>query len=167
MPTGPDRIAVLALQLARTDRRALSQAWFDALHVAGQCRIELQKPRPQPDVTGSARPAHGDGPSVAASRPGNAVVARPDRGGALRPGSGQLPPGSARVVNTCKLPAAMPRPLAQTVALGTGRVQLLVRSDAAGTRVVAICAAADRERVARALAAVRVALAGAGVTVAA
>ena len=34
MTTAPDRIAVIAMQLARTDRRALSQAWYDALHHA-------------------------------------------------------------------------------------------------------------------------------------
>ena len=51
--------------------------------------------------------------------------------------------------------------------LETNRVRLLVRVDAAATRVVAICAAADRDRVACALAHARFALAGAGMTLAA
>ena len=40
------RVAVLATQLAQTDRRALSQAWYSALHLAGrsglrghQCKV--------------------------------------------------------------------------------------------------------------------------------
>ncbi len=60
-----------------------------------------------------------------------------------------------------------PRGFARTVTLGSSRVRLLVRTDAGGTRIVALCASADRERVARALAQVRIALAGAGVTLAA
>ncbi|MEA2722054.1 MAG: hypothetical protein QOJ39_3918, partial [Candidatus Eremiobacteraeota bacterium] len=49
-----------------------------------------------------------------------------------------------------------------TVNVAGGRVHLLVRSDGACTRVVAVCAPLLRERVERALAHVRFALAGAG-----
>ena len=55
----------------------------------------------------------------------------------------------------------------RTVDVGSARVRLLVRTDGGVTRVVAVCAAADRERVARALAGARFALAGAGIVVAA
>jgi hypothetical protein len=167
MPTGPDRIAVLALQLARDDRRALSQAWYDALHVA---RCEPRSP-----VTRAQRPAEAatlERPAPAHRRAGVAprgVTGTPKHQAPEPPAVATRPAdaASARVARAALRLATTTRPFAQTIALGTGRVQLLVRSDAAGTRVVAICAAADRERVARALAEVRVALAGAGITVAA
>ena len=53
--------------------------------------------------------------------------------------------------------------LSFTVPAAGGRVQLVVRCDGTRTRVVAVCAPALRERVERALAQARFALAGCGV----
>lgn len=171
MPTGPDRIAVLALQLARTDRRALSQAWYDALHHAVQERLETQKSGlAMPEIEVVAHTTHGAGPSAEATRNGNGVVARSGRGDPRAERVGGAEPGAKRLQTTRRSANSMgltQRIVGRTVSLDTSRVRLVVRTDAGGTRVVAICAAADRERVARALAEVRVALAGAGVTVAA
>jgi hypothetical protein len=166
MPTGPDRIAVLALQLARTDRRALSQAWYDTLHVAVQEQLSMQtQHRGSPAFEQHAVATHGAGPSAPASRIGAGAVARRSHDASHVEGVASVRREAQRIRITAALATA--RPIARTVAIGDHRVRLLVRSDAGGTRVVAICAAADRDRVARALAGVRVALAGAGVTVAA
>ncbi len=54
------------------------------------------------------------------------------------------------------------RPASLALKVGDGRVQLLVRSDGAATRVVALCPPHLRERVDRALAHARFALAAAG-----
>ncbi|HEX3549165.1 MAG TPA: hypothetical protein VHT53_02250 [Candidatus Elarobacter sp.] len=56
-------------------------------------------------------------------------------------------------------------PVSQTFQLRAGRedVRLLVRGDATGLRLVAVCAAAARERVERALAQARFVLAARGV----
>lgn len=167
MPTAPDRIAVIAMQLARTDRRALSQAWYDSLHVArtadasrgvagrvttNASTAQVRTLRP-PEARPS--PAH----PAAFRRRSIEAAARPH---ALEPDVAVTK--LRRAITTLASPS---RSVAQTISLGSARVRLIVRTDAAGTRVVAICTAADRERVGRALAQVRVSLAAAGVTLAA
>ena len=165
-------VAILATHLAITDRRALSQAWYSALHVAEHAPAAAV-PR--------ARVARGT-PQSAAVRP--APVARGAAGrGAVAPNGAQLHRAtSAR----CNGPAAFAperrapqtelarrierglarrvrgAPASFAVSVAGGRVQLLVRSDGARTRVVAVCAPNVRERVDRALAHARFALAAAG-----
>jgi hypothetical protein len=54
------------------------------------------------------------------------------------------------------------RTSAVAVAVGEGRIHLLVRTDGATTRIIALCPAHHRERVDRALAHARFALAASG-----
>jgi hypothetical protein len=119
MTTATERVAIVATQVAQTDRRALSQAWYSALHLA---RTQLPHDRRRP-------------PSDAARRIERAVA------------------------------TAAHRRASQTVDLGGGRVQLLVRTDGPTTRIVAVCATEARPRVERALAQARFALAGRGLAV--
>jgi hypothetical protein len=167
MTTAPDRIAVIAMQLARTDRRALSQAWYDALHHA-QPGSKAATPAGHASVAADAlRPPARRGETARASAPARARTQRGTHEMSARAMARDpelIAPPLAR-----KITAAVnaPRGFARTVTLGSSRVRLLVRTDAGGTRIVALCASADRERVARALAQVRVALAAAGVTLAA
>jgi hypothetical protein len=49
MTTAPDRVSVIVAQVTRTDRRALSQAWYDALHVALTAKPSAP-PRPRRTV---------------------------------------------------------------------------------------------------------------------
>jgi hypothetical protein len=169
MRTAPDRIAVIAMQLARTDTRALSQAWYDALHRAGPEAAAATSAARRPAAAPSERPRAAirqDDPArpSAPSRPMPQRSARPAPSRALARDADR---SAQRVVRTIVSALQTPRQVAQTVSLGATRVRLLVRTDAGVTRVIALCAAADREKVARALAHVRVALAGAGVTLAA
>lgn len=129
MTTAPDRIAVIATQLRRTDPRALSQAWYDALY-----RAKHAGTLPFSSVTASGGEQNGFARTLA-----RAVATIATRG----------------------------QDGAHTVALGRGRVRVMVRTDAGVTRLVALCAERDREAVARALAATRFALATAGFAVAA
>ncbi|HEY0394360.1 MAG TPA: hypothetical protein VGD01_07670 [Candidatus Elarobacter sp.] len=165
-------VAVLATHLAHTDRRALSQAWYSALHLADPAqRAPLTAgARSSPGaVPGSAR-----GPHPAAARDGlnrgSAGARGPDRANARRdpfaePCERRMPKTElARRIERA-LTRRSPRERAASFAVRTagGRVHLVVRCDGARTRVVAVCAPPLRERVERALAQARFALAGCGV----
>jgi hypothetical protein len=166
-------VAVVAAQLADTDRRALSQAWYSALHLAGRAPAAPRAPHaptPFEPARSGARAAirANDAPQqrtndVARSARGTAKTARAEAGGA---GPERRTPKTelARRIErglTRRLPRAAPASFA--VRGAGGRVHVLVRSDGARARVVAVCAPPLRERVERALAHARFALAGCGV----
>jgi len=173
MITATRSVAVVATRLPDTDRRALSQAWFSALHLAPAGAGESSRPRP----------ASVAGPSPATHRLANGATSRA-HGGAGQPA--RVPAGGRRepVVTG---PAAAPdrrradalarrieRALARkqtappqrcaaiAVKTADGRVHVLVQTDGSATRIVALCAPHLRERVDRALAAARYSLAMAG-----
>ena len=166
-------VAVVATQLAGTDRRALSQAWYSALHVA-EHPPAARGPRP-PEYfcaalggTRSARNPNAAAQHVASdtARDTRRIV----RGATERHDSHPVD-GERRIPKT-ELARRIERGLARRPACTAssfavrgagGRVQLIVRSDGTLTRIVAVCAPPLRERVERALAQARFALAGRGV----
>ena len=170
MITAPG-VAVLATQLAATDRRALSQAWYSALHLAHDA----------PGITAAKRPATSRA-STAAMHPGDAretsratratTIAPTGTAHAVRAGSPleerrcTLSDAARRVERALARIARMPQPRStHTVAVGGGRVTLLVRVDPGATRVVALCGEPLRATVERALAHARFTLAARGVAV--
>ena len=166
-------VAVVATQLADTDRRALSQAWYSALHLAER---PPDRHAPLARIPGAA-PASG---SRRAQGPSDAPQRRSTDGGfrvreaarAVIPRRGGSVAGERRVPKT-ELARSIERGLTRRAPCAVaasfavrgagGRVHLIVRSDGALTRIVAVCAAPLRERVERALAQARFALAGRGV----
>lgn len=167
-----DRIDVLTTQLAETDRRALSQAWYSALHVAERTPHPALRSVARREVTPAVAARRAIPPRVSSpvSRAGTrAVAAAVAETRRLRSGAGsdferRVPKTAlARRVEGV-LARRVPGAFASFVLRnGDGRVRLVVRSDGARTRVFAICAPALRERVERALAQARFALAGRGV----
>jgi hypothetical protein len=166
----PAPLAVVSTQLALTDRRALSQAWYSALRLAA----------PQRDGT----LAHRRAPTVAPRRALGRLTAPLTH--ALAFGTGEPPVARARLLQPVRPGSAAERrappselarrirralarrvlrglPASFAVRAGNGRVQLLVRRDGTCTRVVAVCPAPLRARVERALAQARFALAAHGV----
>lgn len=165
-------VAVLATHLAETDRRTLSQAWYDALHLAG----------PQPQRTASA-PSRTGGfvpPSTVTAR--EETGARTSNGGAttLAVRSHHAPCRAGGFAPERRAPKselarriehALARragctpsvPASFAVNAAGGRVKILVRSEGERMRVVAVCAPPLRERVERALAQARFALASRGI----
>ena len=172
MPTiQPSAIAVVATSLAQTDRRTLSQAWYDALHLAH-------------DVSGgnvaTTGTASGErGPAVAARGLATNVAVTPERCSAHAPrpsGNDRLPRafGPERRCNRGDLARRIERAIVRrpnapvaslAVRLDAGRMQLLVRSDGPRVRIVALCLPHQRALVEVALASARFALAGRGITV--
>jgi hypothetical protein len=167
-------VAVVATQLADTDRRALSQAWYSALHLADRlpaaghaplarvpCSATLNRSRfvRDPNDTPQRRSADGalharDAERVAGKRADG--VASAERRVPKTELARRIEHGLAR---------RSPRAAAASFAVrgADGRVHLVVRSDGARTRVVAVCAPPLGDRVERALAQARFALAGRGV----
>lgn len=171
MTTATRSVAVVATRLPNIDRRALSQAWYSALHLAAApARAPRIKALP------AAIPAR---PTARALAPRTVPVTglAPAERGARTGTSGRqcvAPPAlTERRGPTTELARRIERALVRhaphatgptTLAIkaGEGRVALLVRSDGATTRIVALCAPHLRERVDRALAHARFALAAGG-----
>ena len=166
-------VAVVATQLADTDRRALSQAWYSALHVADHPPVvphARNTPAPNAAAVSGSRFARNPNGVPERRAPDGAARARE---AACIPGA-RCDGGSAdRRIPKTELARRIERGLARraprhaaasfAVRGADGRVQLIVRSDGARTRVVAVCAQPLRERVERALAQARFVLAGCGV----
>lgn len=164
MSNPPDRIAIVAAQLVRSDRRALSQAWYSALHLA-ESPVSSAKPRfagSASAATGAARAGGSGTPATVAT----AGLARGARSGSPAPAP-EVPraaaqdPRDGRLVRALARLAERGRSAAQTVELAGGRVRLLVRDDGRTTRIVAVYVPELRVPVARAIAAAGVRLAGA------
>jgi hypothetical protein len=165
-------VAVVATQLAGTDRRALSEAWYRALHLAEP---------PAPALRAAVRPPFAAARTAGAPAAAGALrersfgAAAPAGRGAGRAGAAASPAGRAlerrephgalarRLERALRRRLPLPACAQFAVAAAGGRVQLLVRTDAGRTRVVALCVPALRESVTRALAHARFALAGSGV----
>jgi hypothetical protein len=169
MHTPSGGIAVVSTTLAGADRRALSQAWYSALHLAERAPVPAKRaphaaapppprriPPPEHVPVGFDRPA-----SVA--RPGAMAVARPvPFADERRRPPEELGRRIARVVARAR--PRRPAPAA-SLAVGGGRVHVFVRTGGGTTRIVALCSPALEARVARALAHVRFGLAAAGLRV--
>lgn len=180
--------AVLAAPLAHTDRRALSQAWYSALHLAERAHRAPRRtnaPRHRDSPPAATMPSVGV-PAPMRSRSGAAPV--PARHHADRHAGRRtiVALGDCRPLRTMRA-----RPIALTISGRTQRheqafvsnasaqradaaftlssraerIRLHVRGDTTRLRLVAVCAVAARVRVERTLAQARFVLAGCGVRV--
>jgi hypothetical protein len=167
-----DGVAVIATQIARTDRRALSEAWYSALHLAHDASparsatAQRVVADARPAALARVAPAQVRGERLAAPLPARA---RHDAnaGGAVVPERRRPVNENARRIERAveRLSARRPVPAAHTLDVAGGRVRLLVHHDAKGLRIVALCSSPLREVVERALASARFALAGTGARV--
>jgi len=168
-----DRIDILTTQLAATDRRALSQAWYSALHLAER------EPRAGAGHRRTGGVARRDDECESQAGPNGrvarcAVTVAAGRAQPLSRGAGRQPIETERRDPKTAIARRLERALARcsrrdapwsfSLRAGNGRVHLVLRSDGARMRLVAICAPSMRERVERALAQARFALGGDGVT---
>jgi hypothetical protein len=163
-------VTILTTRLGQTDRRALSEAWYAALHVAAPNR--------------AGRPATVTGTPTRAPRPERANAARNGAARGAAAASVAMRNGRPATAPASGVPAAardgaraaeklaraltlrvLQRPASSfTVRSGDGRVHVVVCNDGARTRLVALCAPALRERVAQALAHARFVLAAHGIS---
>jgi hypothetical protein len=169
MTTAPG-VAVVATQLAQTDRRALSEAWYSALHLdrgeshppstprratnAVATRVRAPRVASTPDhVPRASMPATSSRAHESNAKPAPVSLERR-----------RLPTDAARRVERAveRIVHAPHQRTSQTIAIDGGRVTLLVRSEPGATRIVALCSEPARARVERALAHARFALAARG-----
>jgi hypothetical protein len=162
-------LSILTTELAATDRRALSEAWYAALHVT------QAQGRPRPAAAASRMPA----PPVARAATFGGTVARypasaldasvrgrvmgelrriPDA--VARERRATASPLARRVGHAVATATRRTIPSAVTIADRAGRVVVMVHTRGDRTHVVALCSPALRDAVERALAHARFALAG-------
>lgn len=152
-------IAVLRTRLPYTDRRALSQAWFSALHLAqiGPARGLPARRASDPSFVAPV-PRNTLAPSVV-QRSGplaaRAAVTKPERVAARD----ATPSGTRDVSAPPKEKAAFeqarsypPFSTSLTVGVDGARIKLLVRREGSTLHVVALCAPQNADLVRRALA---------------
>lgn len=161
------QISVVATALPLVDRRALSQAWYDSLHLAART------PRPQAaararvaasasGIRGAHAPAspHAPSPERNATRPASARTAHGTRPFAPHPAERRVPPSllARRLAHAVRVRRRAASATVVVRAAGA-RVGVVVRSDGASLKLIAVCAPRVREHVVRALAHARYALA--------
>jgi hypothetical protein len=158
-------VAVVATRIAHTDRRALSQAWYSALHLAHDTPAATHPRGTNPPAGRAApsTPAPGPGPRsirVPLSSPSPARSSPPLTCRPLPERRCDPSPPVRRIERAvARMRAVAPVPNAQTVTLAGGRVHVMVRCAGGTTRVVALCPPALRTTVERALAHARFTLA--------
>ena len=155
-------IAVVRTRLPYIDRRALSQAWFSALHVASDGAARAGQRRPPPTAAMRSQTARAPFAAALGVRATPAVV----YSGMRRTGidrSGNNGDIATRRAQRARSSAAMSRkpedprnypPFQTSLSVGIegARVALLLRREGSTLHVIALCAPANVELVRRALA---------------
>jgi hypothetical protein len=169
MTTASGGVAVIATQLAQTDRRALSEAWYSALHLTrAVAPLRSRAARAVPSTAAPASGVHAPAPPAGERTAVAPTAPRAQHGTSIRIEAVNerrcpLTETARRIERAVAALATAPYPnaTAHTVDVAGGRVRLLVRSDGRTTRIVALCSRPLREQVERALAGARFALAAA------
>jgi len=169
----PAKFDLLTVRSADVDRRSLSQAWFDALHLASQFCDRPAARHGDVPLTGrgrflsienahSFRAQRSSGPLGFArsdARSGNAARVSP-------PATHQLAERRARVSQVARSIMTGLRlsvgARSVTLTIPQGRVCVYLVTGVRGTQIMALCPSSARDLVEKALAQVRYALAGGG-----
>ena len=148
MDDSNSKITVIQSRLPYTDRRALSEAWFSALHLASdgpRCSVPERRGvaiQPVADVAvtnekpNSGAPVAQYGPNARPAPERPPVPAVP-----LERSTAVLPPRREPIAKHRSRPSADYPPFRTSLAIGfaRGRVQLLLRREGATLHVVAVC----------------------------
>ncbi len=155
----PTALAIVATRLPYIDRRALSQAWFSALHVAsdgGAPRVERRASAAAVGATSVASSAHAS-PEPIRDGVGRATPNMAPRTNVAGAGLATQRISDARVAAAGRASYQRARSYpafrsSLTLAVASERVQLLLRREGATLHVVAVCRPQTAEIVRRALA---------------
>jgi len=171
MMTGQLHVSVLAAPLAAMDRRALSQAWYSALHLARAQTPGAELARgtvvTQGEAGKSLHPARQATPHVPPAKRSPAIFARRPAASAT---GGAADRRAVRVqlardiVRTFSNPHIRTQSASFLVSAGA-RVHVVLQTRGERVTLIAICPPRTRETVARALAQARFVLASRGIAV--
>ncbi|HEY3674994.1 MAG TPA: hypothetical protein VGK84_03305 [Candidatus Tumulicola sp.] len=169
MMTDPLRVSVVAAPLAAIDPRALSQAWYSALHLARAC--PTHEPQSREVARGSERPGGTPAKTEVVHReahramlPCRIPVASTARRGTSEPIVHRTRAAFARRIELAVARRSEAPARAAFVALdGSKRALIVLQTRGSVTHVVAICAPAHRQAVATALSQVRASLSARGI----
>lgn len=160
--------SILTAPLAAIDRRALSQAWYSALHLAREAVHPLEPAAPNKPLAcrDGARP----GSSTANGRPASAACATARHASSAERARDGEPERRAprsrlsRKIERCFLdPVRRTHRATFTLDGSNARVHVALQSGGAAMRLIAVCPPAVRERVKCALEEARYALAVRGI----
>ena len=161
--------SVLTAPIAALDRRALSQAWYSALHLAHDERPAAPTAKAAPKSTTAAERA--DAPAVRSTRGRDehcAIAIRrecaPPRSRACEEDRRSVRSPLARKIERVFLhPSQRPERATFSLDGGRARVAVTLQSTPQGLRLIAVCPKHSRGAVARALDEARFALASRGI----
>ena len=154
-----DKVAVIKARLPYIDRRALSEAWYSALHVAGSGGLRVPARRAS-DAACDERP---ETLAAEALEPRGGAETAATRARAGRPASQTKAAGESTALVRARRQSAgslafqrarsyPPFNATLTLGLDGARVQILLRRDGPALRVIALCSERHVELVRRALA---------------
>ncbi len=163
-------VTILSAPVAAVDRRALSQAWYSALHLTQAARTDERAFPPQARPGGQEADAasHGIASCVKSAAP-HAARATAAKATARTPVMGAAERRAARSRLSRKIERALLHPQRParrsmlTVDGSKARVAVTLQETTQGLRLVAMCAPHSRAAVARALEEARYALASRGI----
>lgn len=162
--------SILTAPLAAIDRRALSQAWYSALHLAQGTCIQASSPKPQTSI-----PIRERAPRIVEPRGQTRLERRTARPKPRVPASKSQAPSvperraersalARHIERTFLNPIARPVRATFTIDGTRARVHVALQTTAEGVRIVAVCPASIRSRVSHALDEARYALAARGIS---
>jgi hypothetical protein len=173
MMTQQLHVSVLAAPLAAIDRRALSEAWYSALHLAHERRstatplhtaqrasiLRSPRDRNEPNVTAPSAP------DIRQQRLTRDLRAASNGGGETLDLQVRRSKLGRRIARVFSKPHAVPKRVTLSLGRGSARVHVILQTKGNRVMLVAICRPELRPCVARALEHARVALRSGGVGV--
>jgi hypothetical protein len=173
MMTQQLEVSILAAPLAAIDRRALSQAWYSALHLARPERSPVPSRECSPCTVATPidaapkRESESLSPRPAAARVAHSVQTKPSKM-AAQPSAPRISVNREAVPLSLRIERRFAHPTSQikraTFSMGRGeaRVHVILQTNGNVATLVALCRPQMRSVVARALAQARFALAARG-----
>jgi hypothetical protein len=169
-----DKIAVLKTQLPYIDRRSLSEAWFNAFHLAGGAPgtpVHPATPQPLAHATPFAAATRREEPSADAQASGTRA-AYTRRSSDVRAQESATPSARRRARLAAAQEPAAPAPAKSspvhatfTLTVGDARVAIHVRHEDGKLRVIALCSERHVEIVQRVLAKTALAMRARGASI--
>ncbi|HVA26703.1 MAG TPA: hypothetical protein VNF68_00880 [Candidatus Baltobacteraceae bacterium] len=172
MMTQQLEVSLICAPLAAIDRRALSQAWYSALHVTAAPPARIEPPAPAMPATRNCARIARPHPRTATAMPDAPVSLRAHREAVAPRATGSTDRRAVRSLLARQIEREFLRPLNPvrratfSIEGRAARVHVALQDSRSGLRLIAVCSPGMREVVTRALEEARYALARRGIALA-